>query len=88
MTPYRIQGFTGLISIAALVATTLVAAVPATAATQEPAAAKKDIRSLDRHARQMVWCVERKVADGAKKMKQCKTREAWIREGNDPLREY
>ncbi|OAN57086.1 hypothetical protein [Sphingomonas sp. TDK1] len=93
MTTYRTRKFLGLIPVAAVLATTLVAAAPAQAAADPEAtptpAAKKDFRSLDRRARGLIWCIERKAEDGTdKKTKQCKTREAWIREGNDPLREY
>ncbi|WP_066720295.1 hypothetical protein [Sphingomonas pituitosa] len=82
----------GLIPAAALLATTLTAAASAQAASepqQAKAAAKKDLRTLDPIARRLVWCVERKATDGTtKKIKQCKTRGEWIREGNDPFREY
>ncbi|MET3722167.1 hypothetical protein [Sphingomonas trueperi] len=92
MSAIRTPKILGLIPAAVLLATTLTAAASAQAASepeQTKAAAKKDLRSLDPIARRFVWCVERKAADGSdKKIKQCKTREAWIREGNDPFREY
>lgn len=92
MTTYRTRKFLGLVPVAALLATTLVAAAPAQAAPDPkatPVAAKKDISTLNRTARKQVWCVERKATDGSgKKTKACKTREAWIREGNDPFGEY
>lgn len=82
----------GLLPAAVLLATTLTAAASAQAASeseQTKATTKKDLRTLDPIARRLVWCVERKAAEGSnKKIKQCKTREAWIREGNDPFREY
>lgn len=93
MTEYRTPKFLRLIPVAALLATTLAAAAPAQASPDPeptPAAApmKKDIRLLNRTARGLVWCVERKVADTSRKTKQCKTRETWIREGADPFGEY
>ncbi len=92
MTTYRTPKFLGLIPAAALLATTLTAAASAQAAPDPeatPVAAKKDISTLNRTARKLVWCVERKPTDGSeKKAKECKTREAWIREGNDPFHEY
>lgn len=82
----------GLIPAATLLATTLTAAASAEAMAkpgQAEPAAKKDLRTLNPNARRHVWCVERKASDGTrKKTKACKTREAWIREGNDPLHEY
>lgn len=92
MTAYQTRKFLRLAPVAALLATTLAAAAPAQAKPDPeatPVAAKKDISTLSRTARQLVWCVERKAVDGSgKKSKACKTREAWIREGNDPFREY
>lgn len=92
MTMYRTSKFIGLIPAAALLVTTLAAAASAQAAPDPeatPVAAKKDISTLDPVAQRRVWCVERKAAAGSnKKIKQCKTRGDWIREGNDPLREY
>lgn len=93
MTTYRTRNFLGLVPAAALLVTTLAAAAPAQAArdpepTPAPAAMKKDIRLLNRTARGLIWCVERKAADSGKKTKQCKTRETWIREGADPFGEY
>lgn len=91
MTQYRVPNILRLLPATALLATTLAAAAPAHAASDpEPsqAAAKKDPQTLDRATRLKVWCVERKAAPGTKKTKQCKTRETWIREGNDPLREF
>ncbi|WP_294253731.1 hypothetical protein [uncultured Sphingomonas sp.] len=92
MSAIRRPNILGLIPAAALLATTLTAAASAQAASepeQAKAVPKKDLRTLDPIARRFVWCVERKAADGTdKKIKQCKTREAWIREGNDPFREY
>jgi Ni/Co efflux regulator RcnB len=91
MTQYPVQRILRLLPATALLATTLAASAPAHAA-QDPepsqAAAKKDFQTLDRAARSRVWCVEHKAAKGAKKTRECKTREAWIREGNDPLREF
>jgi len=92
MSAIRTTNILGLIPAAVLLATTLTAAASAQAASepeQAKVAAKKDLRTLDPIERRLVWCVERKAADGAtKKIKQCKTRGDWIREGNDPLREY
>ncbi len=91
MTTYRTATIFGLIPAAALLATTLAAAAPAHAAPDPeptPVAMKKDIRTLNRVARGLVWCVERKSVETGKKTKQCKTRESWIREGADPFGEY
>lgn len=93
MTTYRTRNFLGLVPAAALLVTTLAAAAPAQAApdpepTPAPMVVKKDIRLLNRTARSLVWCVERKAVDSGKKTKQCKTRETWIREGADPFGEY
>ncbi|WP_010545893.1 hypothetical protein [Sphingomonas elodea] len=91
MTTYRNTKFFGLIPAAALLATTLAAAAPAHAAPDPeptPVAMKKDVRTLSRTARNLVWCVQRKAIDTGKTTKQCKTRESWIREGADPFGEY
>ena len=92
MSAIRTPKILGLIPAAVLLATTLSAAASAQAAAepeQTKAVAKKDLRTLDPIARRLVWCVERKATSGSnKKIKQCKTREAWIHEGNDPFREY
>ncbi|NLS29053.1 hypothetical protein S2M10_40670 [Sphingomonas sp. S2M10] len=92
MSANRTTHILGLIPAAALLATMLAAAASAQAAPepeQPQAVAKKDLRTLDPIARRHVWCVERKASDGTtKKIKQCKTRGEWIREGNDPFREY
>ncbi len=91
MTTYRTAKIFRLIPAAALLATTLAAAAPAHAAPDPeptPVAMKKDFRTLNRTARGLVWCVERKSVDTGKKTKQCKTRETWIREGADPFGEY
>lgn len=92
MSAIRTTNLFGLLPAAVLLATTLTAAASAQAASepeQAKAAAKKELRTLDPIARRSVWCVEQKATGGTtKKIKQCKTRETWIREGNDPFREY
>lgn len=77
-------------------ATLVIAAAPqaSVAAPSDPAkpAVKKDIKELSRTARKMVWCVAPKVAadtpEAEKPAKVCKTREAWIRDGQDPFGQY
>lgn len=85
MTQYPIPTILRVLPALALLAPVLAAPASAQAA-KVPAA--KDLSTLDRAARQKMWCVERKAAEGGKKTRQCKTREAWIHEGKDPLREY
>lgn len=87
MTQHPNPTFLRMLPVLALLAPVL--AAPASAqAGKAPAPAAKDLSTLDRAARQKIWCVERKAAQGRKKTRQCKTREAWIQEGNDPLREF
>lgn len=95
MTRYRsLQTIPRRIAVAMAVSASLMALAPAAGAaamdqqTQVPAA-RKDIRTLNPIARQLVWCVQPKSPDGkVAGKKQCKTREAWIREGKDPFGEY